>query len=265
MKKQDSQNAGERTLQLQQQILHYRSELSRMQQLVNDADNQVKKELIRNQYLQEKLNEALHTHTDQFEKEVFKLEKKVLTLEVALEEEKKRSSDLRKKLLMQEEQAKPAVIAPVIGATAHFQASILLPKEDDEPLTVFGDFVIKNTGNKPLQQPVICLQITPVSYGSLSGKIILQRKMDDTNLFDDAPGPLWRHVHENWRERVRTDGQYWLKPLKENLVEPGQTLVFSSFEISFPFPPERAAAVNGFVYAKELPNGIPSLNKISLQ
>lgn len=42
MKKQDSQNA-ERTLQLQQQILHYRSELSRMQQLVNEADNQVKK------------------------------------------------------------------------------------------------------------------------------------------------------------------------------------------------------------------------------
>ncbi|UOK58868.1 hypothetical protein MGI18_07490 [Bacillus sp. OVS6] len=76
MKKQEKPNSGERSLQLQQQILHYRSELSRMQQLVNDAENQVKKELIRNQYLQEKLNEALHTHTDQFEKEVFKLEKK---------------------------------------------------------------------------------------------------------------------------------------------------------------------------------------------
>ncbi|USK34855.1 hypothetical protein LIT25_05755 [Bacillus sp. F19] len=265
MKKQEKPNSGERSLQLQQQILHYRSELSRMQQLVNDAENQVKKELIRNQYLQEKLNEALHTHTDQFEKEVFKLEKKVLTLEVALEEEKKRTADLRKKILMQEDQAKPAVIEPVVQASAHFQASILLPQGEDDNLTVFGDFILKNTGNQPLHQPIICIQITPLLFGSLSGKIILQRKMDDTKIYEDAANNHWKHVHENWRERIRSDNQYWLQPLIDAPIKPNDHLVFSSFEISFPKPDSRPITVNGFVYTKELQRGVPSLNKISIQ
>ncbi|WP_191562283.1 hypothetical protein [Metabacillus idriensis] len=265
MKKQESPNSGERSIQLQQQILHYRSELSRMQQQVNDAENQVKKEIIRNQYLQEKLNEALHTHTEQFEKEVFQLEKKVLKLEVALEEEKKRTTELRKKMLLQEEQAKPAVIEPLFQLGAHFQASIFLPQTEDDSLSVFGDFIIKNTGNQPLHQPMICIQISPRLFGSLSGKIIMQRKMDDTKIYEDAANNHWKYVYEDWRERIRSENRYWLQPLNESEVKPNELLVFSGFEISFPKPDNRPIQVKGFVYSKELPKGVPALNHISIQ
>ncbi|MDR0136506.1 hypothetical protein RFW18_02015 [Metabacillus idriensis] len=265
MKKQEGPHSAERFIQLQQQILHYRSELSRMQKLVNDAENQVKKEIIRNQYLQEKLNEALHTHTEQYEKEVFQLEKKVLKLEVALEEEKRRTADIRKKMLMQEEQAKPAVIEPVFQVHSYFQASIFLPQSEDDNLSVFGDYIIKNTGNQPLQQPIICIQISPLQFGSLSGKIIMQRKMDDTKIYEDAPSNHWKHVHENWRERIRSENQYWLQPITETQINPNEDLIFSGFEISFPIPDKRPISVKGFVYAKELPKGVSSLNHLSIQ
>lgn len=261
-------------LQMQQKIIHYRSEVITFQNKVKKAELDLEKEKIRNQYLQEKLFEAQNTNLESYEKEISSLEMKLLANEVALEEEKKRVRAMQEKYLQYTQLEKQEVkteIEPLLGLQSYFNYSFLYTPEeerleeevDSQNISIFGDCILENYGTAELYQPIICIKISPSNSGILSGKITTNRIHSDDDSDENLPQDEWRFLHDDWKERIKNDGEYWIKPSKTSIIQPKEKLAFSNFEFTLRSPiVQKSIIIEAFSYCREFPKGIPSLNKI---
>jgi hypothetical protein len=250
-------------IQLQQKIIHYRSEISNYKNKLRELESELKKETLRNQYLQKKLHHIQTENIEQYEKKIAALENQLLSYEVALEEEKTQFSELKKNLYLQKDNHHSQ---PIIKLQSFFNYSFLLPETEtnEDELLIFGDFTMDNIGTEPLHEPMICIRIKPINAGKLSGKITTKPENTEENfLLAEHSSTEWAFVHENWRERIKNNGEYWLKPLYHSTLAPSELLQFHNFEIRARKTDDKSALViEGYVYCKEFPKGIPSLNNI---
>ncbi|WP_088103455.1 hypothetical protein [Halalkalibacter urbisdiaboli] len=212
-------------IQLQQKIIHYRSEVTRHKNLLED----VEKELEYYKRLYAHLKESVNTN---------------------------------------EKDSRKQIVEEAIAAQAHFTYSTILPQleEDEKNVDVIGNLVLKNIGNKALTTPIICLRVTPSESGNLSGKIKLypsKRENEGEQIVEEIASEDWQYVHDNWRERVKEDGEHWLRPLHQTQIDPGDQISFSNFNLTLsPSEAGNSIVVNGFVYFQELQEGVPALNQI---
>ncbi|MCH1626252.1 hypothetical protein [Fredinandcohnia quinoae] len=257
-------------LQLQQKIIHYHSEIISYQNKIKKMEHEFEKEKIRNKYLQEKLHEVQHTNLESYEKEIAALQAKLLSYEVALEEEKSRIQILEAKLIQpiqNVESIKIVKAEPVLRMQSLFNYSFINTQiEDDEEsfISILGDFIIENLGTVPLHSPIICIRIVPINAGHLSGKIAINQSISGSQ-FEDSLQEEWQFVHENWKEKVKGKGEYWIKPVKQVTLNPSERIIFSNFELNLKRIVEQGSIIaEGFAYCSEIPNGIPALNKIIL-
>jgi hypothetical protein len=234
-------------IQLQQKIIHYRAEIASYENKLKSLELEINKEKLRNQYLQEKLQQIQSSHVEQYEKKIARLEHQLLTYEVALEEEKKQMEALKKKWSL------PQKEHPVLNVHAFFNYSLILPETKDEDVLVISDLIIDNIGNTPLHEMIVCIRLNPSEEAKLSGKIA-------TNAWRTEEGfnMEWTFASENWREKIKTSGEYWLKPLHDTTLLPTNQLRFQNFEIRT----KQTTLVEGFIYCKEIPNGTPFMNNI---
>ncbi|MBA2872149.1 hypothetical protein HNQ85_002439 [Anoxybacillus calidus] len=249
-------------IQLQQKIIHYRSEISNYKNKLKALETELKKETLRNQYLQKKLHHIQTENIEQYEKKIASLENQLLSYEVALEEEKTQLSELKKNLYLQKDNHHSQ---PIVKLQSFFNYSLLLPGTSEDELLIFGDFTMDNIGTEPLHEPMICIRIKPIHAGKLSGKITTQplKTTGENFLLAEHSSTEWTFVHENWREIIKNNGEYWLKPLYHSTLEPSELLQFHNFEIQARKTDDKhALVIEGYVYCKEFPKGIPSLNNI---
>lgn len=228
----DAQNAyrGEEMnnqhIQLQQKVIHYRSEVAKYKQLLQLVETELKREQLRNHYLQKQLEQM-----DECEQTIEKLEQQLLFYEVALEQEKKRKKEEKKE-----------------SAHAYFAYATMIPEEKDEHVTVIGDLIIENSGNTPLNDPIICLRLRPPDHAQLSGKFSFRQLQEEGG---------WTFAVDNWRQKIK-EGEYWLKPIDETTLLPNEQLRFPSFELRV----IQTVVVEGFVYFRQLKQGVSSFNHI---
>ncbi|WP_297990231.1 hypothetical protein [Anoxybacillus sp.] len=213
-------------IQLQQKIIHYRSEVAKYKQLLQLVETELKREQLRNHYLQKQLEKM-----DECEQTIEKLEQQLLFYEVALEQEKKRKKEEKKEL-----------------AHAYFAYATMIPEEKDEHVTVIGDLIIENSGNTTLNDPIICLRLRPPDHAQLSGKFSFRHAQEEGG---------WTFAIDDWRQKVK-DGEYWLKPTDKAALLPNEQLRFSSFELRI----FHMIVVEAFVYFRQLKQGIASFNHI---
>jgi hypothetical protein len=252
----------DRFLQLEQKILHYRSEAANYEKKMEELKQQFKKERARNQYLQKKLVDIQKYNIENYEKKIAQLEEKLLQMEVELEEEKKQKEELMKLKRKEEPKTEEKKIEPVYSLQSHFSYSIILPSKDEDAISIIGDFIIQNTGNQPLHDIILCLRISPKEVGNLSGKIVMNRK-NKREFNMDSPILQWEFLHENWMEKVRETGEYWLKPIGVKELPINETIAFSGFEVKLKKPDnQNSVIIDGFVYGKEIPNGTHALNNV---
>ncbi|WP_031405015.1 hypothetical protein [Geobacillus vulcani] len=251
-------NKNDQHLRLQQQIIHYRSEAASCRQQVQQLEAELAKEKMRSAYLKEKLREAETTNVETYKKKIAALERQLLLCEIALEETRYNTS--------KETQTPAFERAAAVSALFHY--SVVVPTHlDEEELTVIGDFIIRNHGTAPLHHLIVCLRLSPPKTAVLSGKIVLPNsgRAEQEALISNS-AESWTFTQENWRERVRQNGEYWLTPLYDAPLEPGEERRFSQFEITVrPSGNIRSLTVDGFVYCAELPKGVPAANHIALQ
>lgn len=249
----------DRIIQLEQKVLHYKSEVTHYQAKMNELAQQIKKEQTRIHYLQNKLVEAQTHNIENYEKKISQLEKQLMELEVELEEEKTQTSEIMKRAVTEVKEVK---IDPVLSVQAHFSYSTILPSEDETHVSLIGDFVITNSGNQPLHDFIICIRISPKEAGKMSGKIVMNRK-NDRVIESDLSFIQWEFVHENWMERVKETGEYWLKPVGLAKLTPNDSISFSSFEARLQKPEQKNVVIlDGFVYCSEIKSGTRALNNI---
>lgn len=144
-----------------------------------------------------------------------------------------------------------------------FNYSIILPDltEETREIYLLGHFIIKNFGSDTLNSPVICIRIKPSSVSKLGGKINFIKKSE--LVIDGTSSEEWTYVDKNWKEKVKTTGEHWLRPTEKNQLLPYESLIFSNFDLSCVKPEgDNSVIIEAFVYFQELKDGFSSLNKI---
>ena len=250
-------------IQLQQRIIHLRSEIISYKDKIKTLETELKKEKLRSEYLQEKLHEAQTTNIEQYEKKIALLENKLLSYEVALEEEKKQLKTFKENLYLKETEERNDPPS-IIKIQSLFTYSLIIPTEHDDDILVIGDFTITNTGTEPLHDPIICFRITPKGSGQLNGKIAtVPMTTREDFVYADAPAIEWIFAHKTWKEQIRKKGEYWIKPVNATELNAGEQLQFRSFEVQvLKQSNKNSLVVDAFVYCQEIPDGTPAMNKI---
>ncbi|MEH7223917.1 hypothetical protein V7112_08855 [Bacillus sp. JJ1566] len=261
MKPRQQKERLEDNIQLKQRVIHYQSEIVSYEHKLKSLQASLEKEKIRNQYLQKKLFTIEDQQIVTYQKEIYELKEKLLQLEVALEEEKMRSTQLQQKVVSSKrlvEVSKKKSIETIPSIQAYFSYSTLLPTTEDDEITIIGDFIINNTGTDTLQDIIVCIKLTPTDAGNLSGKIAnkISQSFIDSKID-------WVFLHENWKEKIKEEGEYWIKYVDPNPLPPNEAVIFPQFDISLTKNEDsQSVVVDGFVYSKEMPKGTFSLNKI---
>ncbi|RFB18191.1 hypothetical protein DZB84_04550 [Bacillus sp. HNG] len=261
MKPRQQQGRQEDKIQLKQRIIHYQSEIVAYEHKLKSLQASIEKEKVRNQFLQEKLYSIEDQQLETYQKEIYELKEKLTQLEVELEEEKKRSTQLQQKVVS----AKHLDVAPkekpaktFANIQAYFAHSILFPKNEDENVTIIGDFIIRNSGTCNLNDIIVCIKITPHDAGTLSGKIAIN---NSKNLLESDIN--WIYLHENWKQKIKENGEYWIKFTNSDSLNPGESIIFPQFDIRCSMNKNsQSVVVDGYVYCKEIPMGTFSFNKI---
>jgi hypothetical protein len=185
---------------------------------------------------------------------IFEVENKIRALEQEIQEIKERWRKAK-------EQEKKRIHHVNVSAISYFTYSFLLPKGGDQKGTVIGNFVIHNIGSAALENPFICLKVTPKECAVLSAKL------GEDVQYDRRLNPLvmepWQYIDENANKIVEERGEFWLKPVRVSQIEPGQKLAFSNFQLKFAINEAQTSyKMEGFFYCKQLQNGIRALNNI---
>ena len=153
----------------------------------------------------------------------------------------------------------------IIEAEVFFDYTILFPQSESELKDYLAEGIlsIKNTGNRVLMNPVICIKITPVQSASLQGQIIPPKMVSSLGTKSMSGEKGWKYVYDDWRQRVKTNGEYWISPIQVLQIPPGETTMFN-FKINFEQPKDgKSITAQGFVYFQEEKKQFPSNNQIS--
>ena len=144
--------------------------------------------------------------------------------------------------------------APSVPAVAFFTHSVSLGAYGEQEHLLIGKFQLVNTGERALHAPVILLNVKCEKEFRLNGK------------FAPGEGKGGNGFHE-W-ERIKGKGdpqtEFWLRPTRHTLLEPGASLSFPDFQVRFQLSEGKSIALEGFFYCEELPEGIASSNSISI-
>jgi len=255
-------DSGER-IRLQQTIIHLRSEILNYKEKLKSLETELKKEKLRNEYLQEKLQKAEATNIEQYEKKIAQLENKLLSYEVALEEERKQLKTLKETLYLKEAEEKTNP-SSVLKLQSFFTYSLIVPSDDDDDILVIGDFTITNIGTESLHETIVCLKIAPKESGRLNGKIATRpTSTQDGMIHTESAATEWMFFRQMWKEEIRKKGEYWIKPVNVSELGPNEQLQFRNFEVRvLKQGDENSLIVDAFVYCKEIPHGTPAMNRI---
>ncbi|MBP2077989.1 hypothetical protein [Oceanobacillus polygoni] len=129
----------------------------------------------------------------------------------------------------------------------------LLHKEGNENYCL-GSFHIQNVGGRPLTNPYICIKVSSDSPFDFSGKYLYKDSKQKMRLAN-----AWERINDPMDKQ-----EYWLKPVEKNVLNPSETLSFSSFQMKWLPESSYAGSIMGFTYGDEAKDGINSLNQINI-
>ena len=152
------------------------------------------------------------------------------------------------------------------NAEVFLNYTMLIPRPDDEQkeYMVNGSIIMKNTGDLDLKNPVICIKI-PVEQGiSLQGQILPPKLVAGLAMKGSDGEKGWKYVYDDWRERVKTKGEYWITSIQELTIPPGGSEVFNGLKVLIREPKNSSVGIHAFVYFNEGKQQYASNNTISL-
>ena len=247
-------NPNSELFRAKQQVIYYRAEIAKYKNKISELESHAAKEIVRNKYLQAKVRELNEEKIAGYFEEIQKLRKRVMELEVELEEERNSQT-----IIVHESQM-PMKLDKV-DIYSYFNYSVILPPEGYDKISIYGDFTIVNTGDVPLQDVVVCLKVKPVGVVTLSGKI------SDPKLLN-GPGREredieWVWAVEDWRNRIKQKGEYWVRSIHSPLVN---KITLKAIEILFSETHYKGKVkVESFIYLDSYFPPHTSVNKINFQ
>ena len=261
--------------QLKQKLIHYKSEIRHVQNQLKSYERALEREKENTSFWKKKHAETLST--SEKEVEIEGLEKELDLLRNELSEQKIIAEAFREKASRKQPVIEEKIVEKVIEKIVEkpverfeksdilcfFQHSLLLPEQDESELMIFGNVIIQNQTSSTLRSPVLCLKMKPTASAILSGKIIDEKDIEVSSI--PSASLEWRYAHPKWNEKIQNDGEYWIKPIKQNVLKPKDKLLFDSFQVVIPLSSDTTSFIlEGFFYSEEWQEGIPFLNKVVL-
>jgi len=261
--------------QLKQKLIHYKSEIRHVQNQLKSYERALEREKENTSFWKKKHAETLST--SEKEVEIEGLEKELDLLRNELSEQKIIAEAFREKASRKQPVIEEKIVEKVIEKIVEkpverfeksdilcfFQHSILLPEQDESELMIFGNVIIQNQTSSTLRSPVLCLKMKPTASAILSGKIIDEKDIEVSSI--PSSSLEWRYAHPKWNEKIQNDGEYWIKPIKQTVLNPKDKLLFDSFQVVIPLSSDTTSFIlEGFFYSEEWQEGIPFFNKVVL-
>lgn len=267
---------------MRQKLIHYKSELKNYENQIRQLERALDREKENSLFWKNKHAEAYSindkdTELEELEKELYQLKNEYSEQAIIIESLKERIS--RKQPIIEEKVVEKIIEKPVekvvekrvevkvdrfqaTDVISYFQHSVLMPTPDEE-MMILGNAVVMNQTGKPLVSPVICLKVKPQENVSLTGKVVDESEIEASNL--PASALQWQYAHPKWREKIKQDGEYWIRPTRSAQLAPNQPMRFESFQLLIPKELNSSfVIVEGYFYSEEWKQGIPFLNKIVL-
>ena len=141
-----------------------------------------------------------------------------------------------------------------IDVISYFTSSLNISHETDVESLCLGSYHIRNIGNKPIQNPFVCIQIPKESPFSFSGKYVYEHFKQ--NLQSE---PDWERINEK-----TNPFEFWLRPLHKTVIEPNESITFSDFQIRWSHDDAYAGSITATLYCDDLEDGVAVLNPINL-
>ncbi|MDV2685091.1 hypothetical protein RYX56_11980 [Alkalihalophilus lindianensis] len=224
-----SKVTSDKEVQLQQKLIHYRSEVIRSKQIIERQENEIKNQKESIQSLMKRLSEI------QENAEILPNNQSNAELNLQFH--------------------------------SFFSYSVIIPKRknEEEHIIIKGLFTIVNTGTQSIHSPVICLEFNQPEYANLSGKIQHSKQSSSSQflLEEDTLEEIWAFIEGTSQKEAKKTGRYWLKPTNSDILLGNTTLSTFNFEVLLPSHQiEKNLVIQGYVYSEEMPEGKPSNNKI---
>ncbi|OIK09665.1 hypothetical protein [Bacillus sp. MUM 13] len=176
----------------------------------------------------------------------------ILKLESKINELQRETAEFQKKLAGLLNKPKHF---PDVQPISYFTFSSVLESNENRVHTIIGNFHYSNLSSGPLHSPVILLKITASHHYDFTGKYFHQKQLNKNEPF------IWRRI-EN--ENSDPSNEYIFKPEKQDILPAYQLLSFPNFQVRFQAGQPGYINIEGFIYHKDMPKGIPSLNTISI-
>ncbi|MFT4142715.1 MAG: hypothetical protein QM671_27790 [Bacillus sp. (in: firmicutes)] len=136
-------------------------------------------------------------------------------------------------------------------AEVFFDYTLLPPRSEEKnsDLLIKGNLYIKNTGTTELINPIICIKMPSNQNISLQGQILPPKMISSALITNEGLQKGWKYAHNDWREKVKHKGEYWITPIQELIISPGQNATFSGFNLTIQEMEKTSfCIVSAFVY-----------------
>lgn len=137
---------------------------------------------------------------------------------------------------------------------SYFTYSIHISNDKERECLIIGTYHMHNLGNKPINNPYICIKLSQDSPFSFSGKYLTRK----TSLPMQTAGS-WERMNDG-----KGKNEYWLKPLDIQSINPSETILFSNFQVKWLPKETYSGIVMGFAYGDEYKEGVASINQINI-
>jgi hypothetical protein len=157
--------------------------------------------------------------------------------------------------------------APIRQAEVYFDYQLLIPESEESPYLILGNMLIKNTGSEDLLNPVICLQATPANRVRVKGRIVPPKMVDTLGVqsVDGSSTAGWQYMESDWFQQAKERGEYWIRPIRPLRISPGETEIFSNFQINISKPEKGGTVtVQGVVFFNDKDIRFPSNNRVTI-
>lgn len=212
-------------IQVEQKLLHYRSELKKFQRIIHLQKKKISS--------QEEEMKGLKEAATSFQKEIKTPKQNLVRLENAF---------------------------AYFAYSILFPSDAT--EENDEPCLIRGNFIVRNQTNQTLHDPLICLIFNKPKLANLSGKINQNTHFSREHVYEEDEQLSWNYLKDHSISKVRETGEFWLKPNKQEFFD-SEELSFNHFEILLPYHKSSlSVTINGYIYAREIPEGQRALNSI---
>lgn len=238
-----------------QMLIHYKAEITKFKNRLHEIKMELQKEKTRTLFWENKYKEIKFYQLDRLGGEINKLKEKVMLLEVELEEERKISPGITMKSIDQS-----LITRNKDTIFCYFNYTFIVSKEESL-ITILADFHIENNSPLDYEDLILCLKVTSPERVSLSGKICNPDLLDKNNPNQSGE---WVYATKDWKEKIRSEGEYWIRPMGESHLKKNMSLLFKGWEITVNQPTSKIT-VDGFIYSSGLPTPLKAVNRINIK